>query len=247
VRAEVLIDPQMVRRGARMIDALIAAAPIEVKVSKRYTGTCEILMTYGTGHPVRRPWWLQHRASGGRCIGWDLGYWHHERGTMRATIDDDHPQRLIRPEPPERWDPQRIELRNDFRKDGHALIVGMGQKSLALHRLREGQWEAQAVAKAVAMGLRPLVRPKKVIGPRETIEEALKGAALVLCRHSNVAVDACIAGVPVICEDGAAHALYQHGPAPTAAQRLEFLRSLAWWNWQPAEAARAWEYLLSRL
>lgn len=238
-----------------MIDALIAAAPIEVKVSKVYTGTCDLLVTYGTGHPVRRPWWQQHRASGRHCIGWDLGYWQQERGTMRATIDEDHPQRWLRPEPASRWDGQGIKLRNDFKADGPAVIVGMGHKSLPVFGLKPLEWEAAAAARAISMGLRPLFKPKREKYPvlpampvaRGTIEETLKGAALVLCRHSNVAVDACIAGVPVYCEDGAAVALYQQGPAPSEAERLEFLRSLAWWQWTPGEAAQAWEYLLSRI
>lgn len=242
-------------KGARMIEALIAAAPIEIKVSQRYTGTCELLLTYGTGHPVRRPWWQAHRASGRHCIGWDLGYWHPDRGTMRATIDDDHPQRWIRPEPGARWDGQGIELRNDFGARGPAVIVGMGHKSLPVFGLRPLQWERAAAARARAMGLQPVFKPKRAKYPvlpgvpvaRGGIEETLRGAALVLCRHSNVAVDACIAGVPVITEDGAAVALYQHGPAPTEAQRLEFLRSLAYWQWTPDEAKEAWNYLLSRL
>lgn len=238
-----------------MIEALIAAAPIKVKVSERYTGSCELLVTYGTGHPVRRPWWIQHRASGRHCIGWDLGYWHQDRGTMRATIDQDHPQAWIRPEPATRWDSQGIRLRDDFDASGHALIVGMGPKSLPVHRLRALEWEARAADRARSMGLLPVFKPKREKFPvlpgmpvaRGTIEEALQGAALVLCRHSNVAVDACIAGVPVICEDGAAMALYRHGPAPTPAQRLEFLRSLAHWQYTPEEAKEAWTYLLNRL
>ncbi len=238
-----------------MIEAMIADAPIEVKVSREYTGSCDLLVTYGTGHPVRRPWWQQHRATGRHCIGWDLGYWHGELGTMRATIDDDHPQAWIRPEPPERWDAQGIELRNDFQAHGPAVIVGMGHKSLPVHGLKPLEWERTAAARAKAMGLRTVFKPKRDHYPllagmpvaRGAIEDQLRGAALVLCRHSNVAVDACIAGVPVMCEDGAAYALYQHGCAPTEAERLEFLRSLAWWQWTPDEAKEAWTYLLNRL
>lgn len=238
-----------------MIDALIAAAPIEVKVSKRYTGDCDVLVTYGTGHPVRRPWWQAHRASGRHCIGWDLGYWHHAMGTMRATIDDDHPHQWIREEDPSRWDSQGIQLRDDFDPKGHAVIVGMGRKSVVVHGLKALQWETKAAARAKSMGLTPVYKPKRekymampgLETMRGTIEEALKGAALVLCRHSNVAVDACIAGVPVICEDGAAFALYRNGPAPDKDQRLQFLRSLAWWQWKPEEAKEAWNYQLARL
>ena len=97
-------------------------------------------------------------------------------------------------------------------------------------------------------GRAAVLRPKKVRhATLPPIEEALKGKSLVVCRHSNVAIDACIAGVPVRCEDGAAFALYRDFERPTRDERLGFLRSLAWWNWKPSEAGEAWKYLISRL
>jgi hypothetical protein len=255
VRAEILIDGGMARRGHRMLTAMVEAAPIPVCVREAYVGDCEILMTYGTGHAIRRPWWLKHRAKGGRCIGWDLGYWATGDGTMRATLDADHPQLWIREERPERWDAWGIPLREDAKADGPAVIVGLGHKSLTAYGLAPLQWEQGAAARIAKKGRPVVFRPKRVADPRlrrmpvatGAIEDVLRGASLVVCRHSNVAVDACIAGVPVICEDGAAVALYQHGPAPTQEQRLQFMRSLAWWQWKPDEAKDAWTYLLNRL
>src|SRR5207247_6184250 len=81
------------------------------------------------------------------------------------------------------------------------------------------------------------------------IEQVLRRASLVMCRHSNVAVDACIAGVPAVCEDGAASWLYnndlENPTNPTYEQRLRFLRNLAWWQWRPTEAAQCWQFLLA--
>jgi hypothetical protein len=83
------------------------------------------------------------------------------------------------------------------------------------------------------------------------IIDSLRGCSLVVCLHSNVAIDACIAGVPVVCEDGAAAALYtndiRHPVKPTREQRMAFLESLAWWNWLPIEAPKAWAYALDRI
>jgi len=255
VRAEILIDAGMALRGHRMLTAMIEAAPIPVCVRESYVGDCEILMTYGTGHAVRRPWWLKHLKRGGRCIGWDLGYWAHDQGTMRVTLDADHPHQWIREESSRRWDDWGIELREDADPRGPAVIVGLGAKARAVHRLDALQWERQAAKRAREMGRKAVFRPKRDRDPvlpglrvaRGPIEDVLRGASLVLCRHSNVAVDACIAGVPVICEDGAALALYRGGPAPDREQRLQFLRSLAWWQWKPEEAKDAWTYLLNRL
>jgi len=265
MRCEVLTDPEMFSRGRRMLEAMIVAAPIPLQVRQTYSGDCEILMVYGTGHPVRRPWQRQHVANGGRLIGWDLGYWHRRIDNtfhMRVTLDADHPQAFIRHEDAQRWQDQAIDLRDVYKPEGHVLIVGMGPKANRAHGLRPLEWEIRAAraAKAAYPGRRIIFKPKRPTDPvipgfacdRNPIERALHGASLVVCRHSNVAIDACIAGVPVVCEDGAAAALYGAGSLakpinPTAKQRTEFLRSLAWWQWRPDEAGKAWGYLLDRI
>src|ERR1700757_4340421 len=83
-------------------------------------------------------------------------------------------------------------------------------------------WERKALARIRAeYPDAPIIyRPKREDGtslpgtrciPGPTaIETVLKGASLVVCRHSNVAIDAAIAGIPVVCEDGAAAALYDN-------------------------------------
>lgn len=265
MRAEILTDRLMVDRGANMIRALIKAAPIEIKVREKYVGDCEILVTYGTGHPVRRPWWQKHRAAGGRCIGWDLGYWlRKEPNTfrMRATIDDDHPHAFIRPEPPHRFDADGLRLRNVAKKGGHVILVGLTRKANVAFGIGPLEWERRQYKRIRELypDRHVIFRPKRAHDPippgvrvmfKQPIEELLEGASLVVCRHSNVAVDACFAGVPVVCEDGAARALYGSDIAnphvPSAAERREFLRSLAWWQWKPEEAGEAWTYLLNRI
>jgi hypothetical protein len=266
MRCEVIVDDKHTAfRGVRMLRAMIAAAPIELRVREQYVGDCELLCLYGNGHPVRRPWWKKHLERGGHCIGFDLGYWKNQEGEgncrMRVTLDADHPQKWIRPEPPERWDSEGIPLREDANPRGPVIIIGLGPKSNAALGMQTLQWESRAAkaAKAAWPNNEIVFKPKlerhpKLPGVRVVIgdiADVLKGASLLVCRHSNCAIDACIAGVPVVCDDGAAAALY--GPdiaAPTQvtrAQRLEFLRSLAYWNWAPSEAKTAWDYLLSRL
>jgi hypothetical protein len=74
-----------------------------------------------------------------------------------------------------------------------------------------------------------------------TIEQLLCGASLIVCRHSNVAIDGAIAGVPFECEDGAAAWLK---PQPyTRENRLRFLCRLSWWQWRPDEAGEAWAFI----
>lgn len=265
MRCEILTDPETFPRGARMLQAMVTAAPIPIEVRTEYKGDCDVLMLYGSGHPVRRPWWRSHVAKGGRVIAWDLGYWHRKIDNtfhMRCTLDADHPQAFIRPEPVQRWHDQAIELRCVAKQAGPVLIIGMGPKSNRALGMRPLEWETR-MAQAARLAYpdrRIIFKPKRPTDPtipgfvttHDKIEQALKGASLVVCRHSNVAVDACIAGVPVYCEDGAAAALYGAGSLakpiqPTEKQRLAFLRSLAWWQWKPEEAGKAWNYLLERI
>ncbi len=264
MRVEVLIDPMMAPRGKLMLEALIDTCPVKIIPRKSYVGDCDILMMYGNGHVIRRPWWQKHVKRGGHCIGWDLGYWKHkDDGTfrMRATIDHDHPQNWLRTESPERWSAEGISLRNDYNPTGPVVVVGMGLKSVKAFGLTRLQWEKKAyrAAKAAYPDRQIVYRPKKptdqkvqgsvVVGG--DIADAIRGASLIVCRHSNVAIDACIAGIPVVCEDGAASALYgsdiENPFIPTESQRLEFLQNLAWWQWKPEESKEAWIYLLSRL
>lgn len=265
MRIEILIDPGMFRRGAGMIDAMIAAAPVPVDVLQRWSGVPCVLMVYGAGHPVRRPQQAANQAAGGRLIGWDLGYWNKKAAgtfSMRATIDADHPQRKLRPEPPERWDGAGIALREDADPSGPVIVIGMGTKSRRMLGLAGPQWETRAIERVrrAYPGRQVIYRPKRPtdkhpegvrMNQDAPIADVIRGASLVVCRHSNVAIDACIAGVPVVCEDGAAAALYSDAirspTIPSREQRLQFLRSLAWWQWQPEEAPAAWTYLLSRL
>lgn len=244
-----------------MLQALAKRAPIPVVVRNTYVPGPGLLVTYGTGHEVRRPWWQQHVAAGGRCIGLDLGYWDREEpdAAMRVTLDDDHPPQWIRPEAAARWDARAVPLR-EAAGAGPALLIGQGVKAVRVRREQPLQWERRQVERLRALGHAVMYRPKRPTDPvpagvtvsrHGTIDEALQGVSLVVCRHSNVSVDACLAGVPVACEGGAASALYGsdlcNPTRPTPAQRLEFLRSLAWWNWRPSEARQAWSYLLDRI
>lgn len=270
MRCEFLLTNDMAQRGQIMIQAMIdtaEAAGIQPVVTRAgYKGNCELLMTYGTGHAARRRYLKDHHMKQGKnWVGWDLGYWNRwigESFTMRMTINHDHPQKWLRTESTDRWEKTTIKLRNDFKKDGHILVIGQGPKQVAISRERFMAWEVRTVqaVKAAYPGRTVIFRPKRHDFPRvegvasdsqSTIDQLLKGASLAVMHHSNVGVDACIAGVPVVTEDGAASWIFGNdllNPVhPTEEQRLNFLQSLAFWQWQPEEAAETWKYLKSRL
>lgn len=248
--------PDLVVRGTRIMRAMIDSAEeagIGVKVTGTYQGNSELLMTWGLGHLGRRTGIDTHLAKGGRVIGFDMGYWDRAE-SMRLTIDHDHPREL--PEvPADRWEAAGIELRNDHDPKGPIILVGLGRKTRKQFGYAGLAWEIRKLAaiRAAYPGRPILYRPKKMErlqgirsldGP---IEQAIKGASLLVCKHSNVAIDACIAGIPVVCEDGAAATLYgndlSNPVVPSPDQRRDFLTRLAYWNYRPDEAALAWAFI----
>jgi hypothetical protein len=257
MRCEILLPDKISRRGRLILSAMAecaAAAGIECQVTQQYEGNAPWLMSYGLGHVERRVGIEKHKQRGGRVIGWDLGYWDRET-KMRLTIDHDHPQHLISSRPASRFQDSNLRLQDHYDPAGPILLVGLGKKSRAAHHIRGLNWELTKLQqiRATYPASRILYRPKKperlpgcasIDGP---IETALRGAALVVCHHSNVAVDACFAGIPVVCEDGAAAALYGNDlgnpKTPSTAERLSFLQNLAWWQWAPTEAIEAWNFI----
>lgn len=268
MNCEILFNGPMSPKGARMLDAMSnagAAAGVAVKVSTHYKGHCDLLMLYGLGEQERAQAFAKHRASNRHAVVWDLGYYGRpgpkDNYPMRMSIDAPHPQALIRAEPSDRWDSAGIPLREDALTHGHIVLVGLGAKARTVIKARGPSWEREKLRhiRNAYPGRQIIYRPKRgtseaidcetaAAGP---IESVLFGASLVVCKHSNVAIDACIAGVPVACEDGAARALYDDNVTfplkPTRAQRLNFLRGLAWFQWTPAEALPCWLYLRERL
>lgn len=186
---------------------------------------------------------------------WDAGYFGRVskgRGYMRMSVNRDHPQALLdkTPADPQRWMEHGISLRNVHDPKGHILLVGLGQKSRSY--LGQEHWEAQKLNELHKRfpKHRVLYRPK----PRHRspslgcdfdatspIENLLEGCSLVVCRHSNVAVDGVIAGIPFEAEDGAA--MWLQGKPFTEENRLNFLHRLAWWQWKSTEADAAWAFL----
>lgn len=240
--AELLIDSPMARRGKNIMAALADTAPKGSEVSTGYTGRHKLLVVYGIGLEQRLAARDAHLKRGGRVAMWDLGYWDREEA-MRLSIDTLHPSAadLQRSNEPSR---RRFYLRADANERGPILLAGLGRKSARMFGFESTQWEDEKrrdlAARFPGRAIRVRQKGDKSAGP---IENALRGCSLVVCRHSNVAVDACIAGIPVECEDGAARALYANDSNPSTEAREDFLRRLSWWNWRPCEAPQAWEWL----
>lgn len=258
VDIELLITGKESVSGKAVIDELcdgMAANGITFQATSDYRGIAPWLVLWGVGRRECMAARTAHIARKGRTASWDLGYFGREkgRGYMRVSVDIDHPWPYLdrTPADPSRFAALGVTLREDADPDGHVVLVGMGRKSRA--QLSLYGWEQMKLSELRRRfpGRRIVYRPKRatddVILPVETvadgpIEDVLRGASLVVTRHSNVAVDAVVAGVPFECENGAAYWLRQK--PFTRENRLDFLHRLAWWQWRPFEATEGLKFVM---
>ena len=255
------------RPGARALEAAMLdgarEAGLTVQPGRIDHRPDVVLVLYGAGSLERTAIMREHRRAGGRVVCLDGGYFGRRLPAngdyFRVAIDELHarPEHVeATPDDDSRFARFGINLRDDYNPAGPVIVVGMGPKSRVGLGLMD--WEQRTLARAAARfpkhrviyrrkDGRRLAKPDGVMWPHidgaTPIHELLRGASLVIARHSNVSVDACIAGVPVECEDGAARWLYRDGPIQNAERRLSFLRRLAWWNWQPREMGEAGKFL----
>ncbi len=236
-----------------MLSALADSAPPGSVVTNFYQGRHRMLVMYGVGLPRRFIDMRRHIEIGGHVACWDLGYWDRDEA-MRVSIDGLHPTAAQLTLAPADESRRNHVLREDADPNGPILLCGLGKKSALMYGLQPMQWERKAlkalkdtypnrVIRWRPKGQQYAALPGAVMWHHGTIEEAMRGCSLVVCRHSNVAIDACIAGVPVQCVAGAALSLYALNQTPTRDQRSEFLRQLGFWNWAPSEAPGAWAWL----
>lgn len=215
-----------------------------------------------------------------KVISFDAGYWERKLDVpvrkYRVSIGGFHcPDRIFRgPNPgPERWASAGLEITSRYDPNGPILLVGNGPKS---NRIGAERWCADMSRKlrewfpGRTIWYRP--KPKRrhdvdvdydALAEKINIDSVLAQCSLVVCKHSNVAVDAARVGVPCLAEDGAGHSIY-HAPdcmvnaswngnglphMPDAIERAEFLHRLAWWQWSITEIreGKFWPWMLQEL
>jgi hypothetical protein len=254
---EVLRLPSNSRHSKESLDGIIAAAQgagWRVSVTSSFKGRSSVLVVYGVGSEINNAARNAQLAKGGRVVMFDLGYFGPKKtgGYFKVSIDVDHPHKYmdLTPNDPRRWKEIGIQLREDA-GDGPVVLVGMGSK--AKRYLNQYDWESRKASELrarfpdreifhrVKPGRKGVVNGRRSAANETPIDQVLKGASLVVCRHSNVGIDAAIAGVPFECEDGAAKWLV--GKPYTRENRLDFLRRCAHWQWKATESREAWKFL----
>lgn len=254
------------KKGRNLINCMAKAAEeFGLKVSHSWTyEKCDVLITYGMGGDDRFAFCNDHIANGGKLIAFDLGYWDRNRSInerkYRVSLGGFHPSMVMEgPRPPSTgFDKSGLTIaRSSKLKSNNILLIGNAPKSIAVGASGWTAKKSKEIRTAFP-NAKIIYRPKPK-RPRENgviydaissspIESALKSCWLVVCRHSNVAVDACRMGVPVVCDDGAAAAIYpqrleEYWNQPSYELRQEFLHRLAYWQWSANEAPKFWNWL----
>lgn len=209
----------------------------------------KILFLYGWGGTEQQRAIKEHK---GHYVCFDLGYWDRiglDERQWRVSINGFHCPDIIMSGPSVNMrrnkDASIVARSLQYNRGGHILLIGNAPKSLRVGAQDWSKRKCEELRKAFPD--KPIKYRGKPGRPVEVgvkhdglanggLKDELQRASLVVTRHSNVAVDACQLGVPVICEDGAAAGIYPHTlkdrkNQPTQEQRQAFLNRLSWWQW----------------
>lgn len=154
----------------------------------------------------------------------DLGYWGRREGGRwagyhKVSVNARHPNAYYRavPHPQDRFARFHVEHQPWTRRGRHILLAGMSDKGAMAEGFRPEEWERWAIAEIRKYSKRDIVyRPKpswkaaKPIagtlyspGEREVVQD-FRDCWAVVTHHSNVAIEALLAGIPAFCWGGLA-------------------------------------------
>jgi len=197
-----------------------------------------------------------------RFIYADLGYWHRE-SHYRFSINGWSPDRYVKAGLSDsRLSGFGVSVK-PWRSSGDEIVIaGSTAKSCAEHGFSYMGWERRVAEALQDCGKRVVYRPKPKDKNARLMEgfgyddrplaEALKSAWAWVTHHSNSAIDALTAGVPVHCATGAAAAfsvpMDQIADPPLLEGREQFLADVAWLQWTLDEmrSGQAWAHMKER-
>ena len=263
-------------RRSRLISEVMAqsAGRMGVKAdvipSIRYSGkiTHDNAIFYGLSEGLRRVFDDYRKEA--RAVYVDLGYWGRRKmsrydGYHKLAVNSRHATAYFQNK---RHDEHRFKRFGigvlPWRKGGrHILVAGMSAKAAYAEGLKPEQWERDTIFRLRKLTDRPIIyRPKpnwmaasliagSAMQRDVPLPVALKNCHAVVTHHSNVAIDAILAGVPAISEGGLASIMgstsieeIENPLMPNG--RAQWAADIAWTQWSVEEmrAGRAWRYLL---
>ena len=182
----------------------------------------DLCIAYGWAHPDL---FEQYRIAGGQAMYVDLGWWDRKPpydvlgGYHKVVVDAREPTAYFRRGfPADRFARTGLTIAPWRATGGPILLAGMSEKSARTRGLGPQQWETGMVAilREICPQRHVRYRPKPswdgatpINGsiyslPTQGLEAALRDCWAVVTHHSNVSVDALLAGIPIHCEGGVA-------------------------------------------
>lgn len=211
-----------------------------------------------------------YRRSGRAAVYCDLGYWtrrirsRHD-GYHKLAVNDRHPTDYFmhKDHPADRFERHGVPILPYRPMGRHILVAGMSAKAALAEQLQPSAWEERTIARLRTLTKRPIIyRPKPnwkgartiagaTMDAETPLRDALRNCHAVVTHHSNVAIDALLAGVPVFCEKGAASLLSSGDLSTINRPRLipgrgQWAANLAWCQWSVDEMTQglAYRYLI---
>lgn len=224
----------------------------------------DLVIAYGWAH---QPVFAAYEAAGGQYAYWDLGYWNRRPDKSKGGAREGHHRLAVNSWdtadtmligcPDDRWRQAGIQLAPRRELAGAVLVAGMSPKAAGTHGFGPGQWERATLDELARIGAGEVIyRPKdKHVFEREPLGPVLERSRVVITHHSNVALDAIIAGVPCIARRGVGRLLTSYDLAdvpalgwpdlPSDDARLAFVRDVAYAQWSPAEmrSGVVWDHM----
>lgn len=230
---------------------------------------CDVAVAYGWGHPDL---FQQYRAAGKHFVYIDLGWWLRKpegmplEGFHKIVVDGREPTSYFRGGfPSDRFERFGLKIKPWRVAGDHILLAGMSAKSAGTRGYGPQEWERWVIDEIRRYSDREIwYRPKPswadatpIPGTRfspatESVEVALAEAWVAVTLHSNVAVDALIAGVPFVAIEGVCEnlstPLYQIEDPRCPDGREELLADIAYcqFNTEELRDGSCWRHLKAR-
>lgn len=248
---------------------------VRLRRAEEYAGPeGDVAVFYGLRDPMRRVR-NEHKREGKSTVQIDLGYWHRKRypgdvqGYHKVSVGGSQAMHLLHADvSSDRFESFGIEPRSFQPIDDSksVLLIGLSKKAAWAYDLEFERWEREKCHALHDYTTRSIIyRPKPgadgyadrsladaYSSPAKTpVERALTDTHMAVMRHSNVAIDALIAGVPFYTEDGLASGWstpieeVECPRFPTDRERQKILNRVAYaqWNVQEMEEGKVWEFL----
>ncbi len=251
-------------KGIRRYEAQVELLPDHRYRQPRH----DIAIFYGLAGNLRRVF-HEYRAEGRKAVYIDLGYWGRRNknrydGYHKLSLNGRHPTDYFQavPHPADRFEHFGIDIAPWRQSGRHIIVAGMSAKGATCEGFVPQQWEGQTITALRRLTDRPIVyRPKpswigakpiagSTFQPGIALVDALDNAWAVVCHHSNIAIDAILAGVPVVCTQGVATKIASGDLScieslPMPDNRAQWAADIAYaqWSMDEMESGAAWLHL----